>query len=368
MEGCTKYRDGVGLAYQQVINKGAEIIKNGGVVAFPTETVYGLGACLWDPQAISRVYEIKGRPKDNPLIAHICNIYDMEKLLSPLNGYALKLIENFWPGPLTIVAEKKTGVPPWIGGHPSQKYETIAIRMPSHPIARALIECSKCPIAAPSANISGTPSPTNAAHVEDDFKYGIDYIIDGGQAKGGLESTVVDVTGSFPIILRPGAVTMGAVEAVCGCTNKNVLETNLFPRSPGTKYRHYAPDAEMILVKGVPNKTADYIISKTINETGPVGILTINQNEKKYHQSLKDRIIIDPCNDNAYGKSDIYLLSAGDATNMTAIGQNLYSCLRLFNKMKVKKIYAESTSEDGIGDAIMDRLVKASGGNIINVE
>ena len=341
------------------IKRAGEHIRRGGLVAFPTETVYGLGGDAFNPEAVARIYAAKGRPGDNPLILHVCDILSFYDLAESPPDYASALIDAYWPGPLTLVAKKKPSLPPWFGGHPDTRTETIGIRMPSHSIARAFIEESGRIIAAPSANKAGRPSPTTAEHVLEDFSQEKDImILEGGSAEVGLESTVVDVTGENPVILRPGFVTAGMVaKAVPHFSNgenfspfEKCNESTL-PRSPGMKYRHYAPKAPMTLLSGKPENIAAYTI-KELNQSPCITGILIQANTRRFFpENLPD--------------DKAKILISGDDYQATA--HNLFACLRIFDKLGVDRIFAEAVPDSGIGVAIMDRMRKASEGRVIHV-
>ncbi|MDR1913866.1 MAG: threonylcarbamoyl-AMP synthase, partial [Clostridiales bacterium] len=237
------------------IRQASKIIKSGGLVAFPTETVYGLGAVMRNEQAVRNIYKAKGRPEDNPLILHIYKESQIFELTENLSAYAKQLIDAFCPGPLTLVAEKSALVPAW----GTAGLDTVAIRMPGNPVALTLLEYVDEPVFAPSANTSGRPSPTRAEHVLKDLNKKIDCVLDGGSAVLGLESTVVDVTGKIPRILRPGYVTAKDIKSVVGAVEL-ADNSDDKPKSPGTKYKHYAPNAEMRIVVGEPAAAAEEII------------------------------------------------------------------------------------------------------------
>jgi len=325
------------------IKKAAGVIKAGGLVAFPTETVYGLGADAFNPQAVEKIYKAKGRPGDNPLIAHIANTESFFKLAESPYPYVEKLIEAFWPGALTLIVKKKAELPDWLGGHPSCKTSTLGIRMPAHPTALALIEAAGCPISAPSANKAGRPSPTTAEHVADDYTLGeIDMILQGVNSEIGIESTVLDVTGELPIILRPGAITEAMIAEVTkiAFTQKNNID-DVAPRAPGMKYRHYAPKAPMVILNGTSQNIAAYV-SKS--------------NEKKIGVLATENFNLPP---------NAILLTLGN--DKETIAQNLFARLRAFDKLGVDIIYAQAIPDTGLGLAIMDRMLKAAEGNVINV-
>jgi len=324
------------------VKEAAKIIANGGIAAFPTETVYGLGGDATNPDAVSRIYSAKGRPGDNPLILHVGNPSDFNELADSPPVYAWDLINAFWPGPLTLVAKKKASLPSWLGGHPSRTADTVGLRMPSHPMALEVIRASGCYVAAPSANKAGTPSPTRAEHVATDFADGsIDYVLDGGAVEVGVESTVVDVTGETPVILRPGAITAEMISETTGLKANGLFSTKTAPRAPGMKYRHYAPKAPMTLLVGTDEKIADFI--SLLTHPGKIGILA----------NIKP----------GFSKSAI-ILPLGETQER--IAQNLYANLRQFDNLGVDIIYAQAPTETGLGIAILDRMKKAAEGRIIH--
>jgi len=329
----------------------AEILRKGGIVAFPTETVYGLGANALEAQASAKIYAAKGRPSDNPLIAHIASIDDLPKLAAKIPEAGRKLAEKYWPGPLTLVFPKKEIVPYGTTGG----LDTVAVRMPSDPIATRLIRLAGVPVAAPSANTSGRPSPTRAEHVIEDLNGKIEMIIDGGEVGIGVESTIVDVSGEIPTLLRPGAITMemlketvGEVEidpAILGPMNEGMK-----PKAPGMKYRHYAPNAEMTLVEGEMDKVVEFINreAKAALEAGKkVGIICTEESRQYY----------------SYGILEVI----GSRENEETVAHNLFAVLREFDDQKVDCIFSESFSKDRLGQAIMNRLCKAAGYHIVNV-
>lgn len=341
---------------EDAIKEAGSIIRNGGLVAFPTETVYGLGANALDAQAASKVYEAKGRPSDNPLIAHICDREMLTPLVKNIPETATKLMDAFWPGPLTLIFEKSDIVPKGTTGG----LDTVAVRFPNHPIARRLIKESGVPIAAPSANLSGKPSPTLGQHVIDDMNGRIDMIIDGGMVGMGLESTIIDVTVEPPMILRPGFVTYGMAEEVVGQIeiDQAILKKpkeEIKPKAPGMKYRHYAPSADFSIYRGKAQKVADKIIllaNEKSNEGKNVGIISADQNLKLYKGKLNENIEV---------------VSLGDLDKPETIAGKLFKALRDFDKSGTQYIFGEAFSEEDIGWAIMNRLTKAAGYNIIDV-
>lgn len=335
----------------ELLREAADIIKAGGLVAFPTETVYGLGANALDSKAAKRIYEAKGRPSDNPLIAHIARLEDIKAVSDDTNPNVEKLSNAFWPGPLTMIVNKNDNVPYETTGG----LGTVAVRMPSNKIARKLIELSRLPIAAPSANTSGRPSPTRAEHVIEDMDGRIDMIIDGGDVGIGVESTIVDLTSDIPMILRPGAITKKMLENVLGKISLDPslgkpMADNIKPKAPGMKYRHYAPKAELILVEGSEESVVAAINEKAeaaVKNGIKVGIIATDETKDRYNSGM--------------------VLSIGSRNSEADIAHNLYATLRSFDSENVELIYSESFSSIGLGYAIMNRLTKAAGYNTINV-
>ena len=332
-----------------IIKEAADIINKGGVVVFPTETVYGIGADALNDEAVDKIFKAKGRPQDNPLIVHIADFDELYDLVETIPDNAKKLAQKYWPGPLTMILYKKNILSDKI----TAGLNTAAIRLPEHKIALALIKESKKPIAAPSANTSGKPSPTEAKHVIEDLMGKVDMIIDGGSTDIGLESSVVDMTGDIPMILRPGGVTREDIISVLGDCEYDpaIIKSNekIIPKSPGQKYRHYSPKAKVILYKGSLEKVAQKIKSdyeKFKSEGFSVGIMSTIQTEKYYMGKLT--------------------ILCGDRTKPLTISSNLFKDLREFDHMGVDIILAEAVDENGIGKAIMNRLTKASS-EIINV-
>lgn len=335
-----------------IIDRASNIIKGGGLVAFPTETVYGLGADGLNPKAIKKIYEAKGRPSDNPLILHISSIDELYTLIKGITPLAKELINAFWPGPLTMIFEKSDIVPKCITGG----LDTVAIRFPINKIARAIIKNSKTPIAAPSANSSGKPSPTRASHVKFDLDGKIDMIIDGGACEVGLESTVVDVTGDIPVILRPGAITREMLQAAVGKVDIDAAimgstDKDLKPKAPGMKYKHYSPKAKIIIVEGNQDnviKAINSLAKQSELEGKKVGIMATVQTKDLYDSSYN-------------------IFNVGDRNDLTAIASNLFKFFRKFDFLNLDIVYTESFAENNLGAAIMNRLKKAAGYNIINV-
>lgn len=334
---------------KEVIEQAGKIIQEGGLVAFPTETVYGLGANALDEEAAKKTYEAKGRPSDNPLIIHIADISHLNKIVQNISKKAMDLAEVFWPGPLTMIFEKSDIVPYGTTGG----LDTVAVRMPDDIIARELILEGGGYISAPSANTSGRPSPTTAKHVEEDMSGRIDMILDGGSVDIGVESTIVDMTAEPPMILRPGAVTQRMLEEVIGevQVDKTLLgeETSEAPKAPGMKYRHYAPKAQLKIVQGTLKDEVHAIKQLAYEKTKKgkkVGIIASTETAPQYTTGLIKPI--------------------GTRENQSSIAQNLYKVLREFDDENVDCIYSESFSVDGIGSAIMNRLEKAAGHQIID--
>lgn len=335
-----------------VLDKAGEILRNGGLVAFPTETVYGLGGNALDEEAARRIYEAKGRPSDNPLIVHIAKFKDLVALVEDISENAKILMANFWPGPLTIIFKKSKLVPDAITGG----LDTVAIRMPSHPLALALIEKANIPVAAPSANTSGKPSPTIAKHVVEDLDGRVDMIIDGGDTGFGVESTVVDVSGEEPMILRPGGITAEDLKELFGSVNIDPAldygKSDLAPKSPGQKYKHYSPKAEVVifesdslekLAAGIKEKYDAYV-----DDGYNVGIMATEETEEYYEGYCS--------------------LLVGNRAEPISIAANLFKKLREFDELNVDFILAEGLDELGINLAIMNRLKKAAGGKLIFID
>lgn len=333
-----------------VIQEAGEIIKAGGLVAFPTETVYGLGGDALNPASSKKIYEAKGRPSDNPLIVHICCMEALPAIVEAVPEEAQKLAAAFWPGPLTMIFKKSKIVPKETTGG----LETVAVRMPSDPIALAFIKAAGGYVAAPSANRSGRPSPTRAAYVAEDLDGRIEMLLDGGDASLGLESTIVDLTGETPMILRPGFVTEKMLAEVVG---KVEQDTTLFrddsgqaPKAPGMKYRHYAPKGDLTIVRGAEKAVIDYIndgLDKGRRENKKTGVISTDETVGNY-------------------RADV-LRSVGKRADTAAAAKALYRMLREFDDEGVELIYSESFDGAGISQAVMNRLLKAAGYKIIDV-
>lgn len=324
---------------EQTIRQAGEIIKNGGLVAFPTETVYGLGGDGLNPASARKIYEAKGRPSDNPLIIHIYCLDDLKKLVKEVPESAKKLAEAFWPGPLTMILPKADCVPKETTGG----LDTVAVRMPSHKVALAFIKAAGGFVAAPSANLSGKPSPTLAKYVIEDMDGRIEMIIDGGDIDIGLESTIVDLTTETPMILRPGYITLDMLKDVLGevTCDPTLLDGNCKerPKAPGMRYRHYAPKGDMLIIEGAPDavvKEINVLVSESKAEGMKTGVIATRENADKY-------------------KADIVKIIGG-RNEESAIASSLYRILREFDDEEVDAIYSESFESDGIGQAIMNRL------------
>ncbi|SFB23994.1 L-threonylcarbamoyladenylate synthase [Clostridium frigidicarnis] len=328
----------------------ANIIKQGGVVAFPTETVYGLGANALDPLAVKKIFEAKGRPQDNPLIVHVSD-KNINNLVDNISSIANDLMEKFFPGPLTIILNKKDIIP----DETSAGLKTIGIRMPSNEIARKLIEFSGVPIAAPSANISGRPSPTDVNRCLEDLNDRVECIIGGNNSNVGVESTIVDCTVEPPCVLRPGGITLEQLKQVYNdiYIDPSIMakpSDDLKPKAPGMKYRHYAPKAPVKIIKGDLKKTIEKIneiVQNYIDNNKTVGIIATEETRQFYKNG--------------------YVVSLGSRNDMNKIAHNLFETLRSFDDKNVDVILSEAFDENGIGLAIMNRLNKSAGFHIINV-
>lgn len=352
-----------------------DIIKNGGLVAFPTETVYGLGGDAMNPEASRKIYAAKGRPSDNPLIVHIYRMEDLYKIADEVGDGVLKLAEKYWPGPLTMIFKKKKIVPDQTTGG----LDTVAVRMPDNRIALSFIEAAGGFIAAPSANLSGRPSTTTAEHVIEDMDGRIDMIIDGGSSVIGLESTIVDMTGSRPMILRPGYINGEMIKDVLGDVSYDPAvfgeETKgLHPKAPGMKYRHYAPKGELTIVKGERDAVISYIrqgAAEAVKDGKKVGVISASPETKrgsgteKGTQSGAQDFPVSP-KDNRYGK-ELFIMNIGDLEDEYSIARHLYDVLRECDKQDIDIIYSEDFSTPRIGQAIMNRLIKAAGHRVVEV-
>lgn len=334
------------------LEEAIRVLKSGGLVAFPTETVYGLGANGLDEEAARKIYTAKGRPSDNPLILHIADMKSLEDIAINIPEAAKKLAKEFWPGPLTMILQKGDKVPLGTTGG----LNTVAVRMPVHKIALELIRKSGLYIAAPSANTSGKPSPTKASHVYDDLSGKIDMIIDGGKVGIGLESTIVDLTTEIPTILRPGYITKSMLEEVVGEVevDKAVLSKNknknLVPKAPGMKYKHYAPKGDLTIFAGPVDLVIDEINKRAkslVESDQKVGIIATDETKDAYH----------------YGT----VKTIGTRSDDETIASGLYEVLRDFDDLEVQYIFSESFLDDDLGQAIMNRLLKAAGYDVVHL-
>lgn len=323
------------------LKKTAEIIKNGGIVAFPTETVYGLGGNALDSSAAYKIYSAKGRPSDNPLIVHLASISEAESYCYT-NDLFYRIANAFMPGPLTVILPKKPIIPDTVTGG----LNSVGIRIPSHKVAHELIKLSGVPIAAPSANISGKPSPTKFSHIETDLDGRVDALIDGGDCEFGVESTIIKILDDKIYILRPGAITPEMLSVFCDNIILDKAVTEKFdgvPLAPGMKYRHYAPELPLTILDGEDLKVYEFL------------------------SGIENRGVICFDEDIQHIKGD-FVYSIGPSTDSLKQAQNLFSCLRSFEGAKnINIIYARMPSKDGIGLAVFNRIIKASGFQIIKL-
>jgi len=332
------------------IRVAAEVLKKGGLVAFPTETVYGLGANALDGKAVLRIFDAKNRPADNPIIVHVANRDDIYVLAEHVPQIAEKLIDEFWPGPLTLLFVKSDAVPNAV----TAGLATVAVRMPSHAVAHALISEAGVPVAAPSANLAGRPSPTSAKHVLDDLLGRIEVLIDGGEIGYGVESTVLDLTTDPPTVLRPGPVTVEELRKVVGEVEVHPIARAEVPievaiaRSPGMKYRHYAPAAEVVVVEGPLEGTVKKVQELVDARRGigkKVGVMVMEETAPRY-------------------RADVVKV-VGSRLDPRTVAKNLFRVFREFDAEGVKFVVAEGLEPTGIGLAVMNRLRKAAGYNIV---
>lgn len=332
--------------YKEHIKKAADVINTGGLVAFPTETVYGLGANAYDEEAVRNIYKAKGRPQDNPIIVHVDGM-DMAQRIAQFNNKAIKLAEEFWPGPLSMVLPAKDMNKTVTAG-----LDTVAVRMPDCDAALSLISAAGVPIAAPSANKSGSPSPTSAQHVEEDLEGKI-LVLDAGQCNVGVESTVIDVSKDIPMVLRPGAITKKMIEECVGETHAAEAFSEYKedkPSSPGMKYRHYAPIAKVTVIEGnhiSVAESAKYLYDKDI-KLGEKPLIMASKENKKY-----------------YGRRDVVV--TGSINSPEEAAKNLYAMLRKADEDGYSSIFYEALPKEGIGFAVMNRIYKASAYNIVKV-
>ncbi|EHI97446.1 Sua5/YciO/YrdC/YwlC family protein [Clostridium sp. DL-VIII] len=332
------------------IKEAAELIKMGGTVVFPTETVYGLGADALNAEAVEKIFKAKGRPQDNPLIIHVAS-KDIELYAKEIPEVAKELINKFWPGPLTIILKKKEVIP----SITSANLDSIGIRMPDNEIARKLIELSNTTIAAPSANISGRPSPTDVQRCIEDLDGKVDCILGGIESDIGVESTIVDCTVIPPVVLRPGGITLEMLREVDSSIEIDSAimkkpRENLKPKAPGMKYKHYAPNAKVTIISGERKKTVEKIkemVHYNIEKDKSVCILTVEENAKEYEEGTS--------------------IVLGSIENLSTVAKNLFEALRKCDDLGADLIFAEAYEEKGVGMAIMNRLNKAAGFDIVEV-
>lgn len=335
---------------KEIIKEAGDILKNGGLVAFPTETVYGLGGNALDEEAAEKIYQAKGRPSDNPLIIHVAEFAALGKIVTRIPEKAKRLAEKYWPGPLTMIFPKSSYVPYGTTGG----LETVAVRMPNHSLALELIRAGGGYVAAPSANTSGRPSPTKASHVEEDLNGRIDMILDGGPVGIGLESTIIDFTEEVPTILRPGYINQEMLEEVIGPVRMDrglvASDSNVRPKAPGMKYRHYAPKAQLLVVEGSPENVQEKIkelAEEKIKAGFQVGIIATDESMSKYPLGV--------------------VKSIGTRKDEESIARHLFGVLREFDDSGVSYIYSEAFNTPQMGQAIMNRLLKAAGQQKIQV-
>ena len=335
----------------EAIQKAGKILREGGLVAFPTETVYGLGGNALDPKASMKIYAAKGRPSDNPLIVHIADIKDLAKITTEIPEGARILAEKYWPGPLTMILPKADSVPKETTGG----LDSVAVRFPSDRIAQELIKAAGGFVAAPSANTSGRPSPTMAEHVEEDLGDAIEMIIDGGQVGIGLESTIVDFTEDVPVVLRPGYISLEMLKDTLGDVRMDrgllITDSSVHPKAPGMKYRHYAPKADLSIVEGPQDEVIACInrLTHEAVENGlKAGIIATDETKDQY--------------------SDGLVLSIGSREEEETIAHHLYVLLRDFDEAQVNVIYSEAFYTPRMGQAVMNRLLKAAGHKIIKTQ
>lgn len=335
---------------EDALKRAGKILQEGGLVAFPTETVYGLGGNALDPRASMKIYAAKGRPSDNPLIIHIAEMEKLSEIVTEIPGKAQILAEKYWPGPLTMILPKAEIVPKETTGG----LESVAVRFPSDPVAQELIKAAGGFVAAPSANTSGRPSPTTAEHVMEDLGDAIDMIIDGGQVGIGLESTIVDFTEEVPVVLRPGYISLEMLRETLGEVrmDKGLLKTdsNVHPKAPGMKYRHYAPKADLLIVEGEASDVVAAInqfAAEAEKQGSQAGIIATDETMEQYPAGI--------------------VKSIGSREEEETIAHHLYEVLRDFDRCQVSVIYSEAFYTPRMGQAIMNRLLKAAGHKMIHV-
>ena len=329
---------------EKALELAGELLRNAELVGMPTETVYGLAANALDGNAVEKIFKAKGRPMDNPLIVHIADISQVNDLVSSFPEKAQRLAQAFWPGALTIIMPCSGNVPFQV----TAGLKTVAVLFPSHKTALQIIKSAGVPLAAPSANLSGSPSPTTAQHVYDDLNGRIPLIIDGGESKVGLESTVITVATEPPTLLRPGGITVEQLEAVIGKINidkgvTQMLDANAVVASPGMKYKHYSPKARIIILNGSADEYINYISKNKDSSTGAL------------------------CYDSDADKLDVPYVSLGSEADYTAQAHNLFTALRQLDEMGLKTVYARCPDTDGVGLAVYNRLIRSAGFEVINL-
>lgn len=334
---------------KQKISQAAQILKRGGLLGIPTETVYGLGANGLDPQAVENIFKAKGRPQDNPLILHIPDVGWLDRYCRNVPESAYALASAFWPGPLTMILERKPIVPDVV----TAGLETVGMRCPAHALCRKIIAAADVPVAAPSGNTSGRPSPTTAAHMLEDMEGKIDAIMEGGPCTVGVESTIIDLTCTPPRLLRPGGITLEQLREVLGEVDVDAAVTRILkdgekPRAPGMKYRHYAPQAPVTVITGDPAKSAAYIAA---HAQPTDGIICFHEYMERFTRDAGTRHVMD-------------LGPAGDKEEQA---RHIFDALRRFDHTDVTAIWAQCPDSSGIGLAIANRLNKAAGFHIIEV-
>jgi L-threonylcarbamoyladenylate synthase len=338
----------------QILSKAAEFIRAGGVVAIPTETVYGLAANALDERAVARIFAVKNRPADNPLIVHVSSPSQLSAIALPLTNTEQTLIKAFWPGPFTLILKAKTDILPH---NVTVGLSTVAVRQPNHPIALAFIEACGVPLAAPSANLSGKPSPTSASHVAQDIFDHVDAILDGGTSKHGIESTVVQCVDQVVYVLRPGSITKEQIQGVLpdvqvrfGSAIDDVSEKT--PQSPGMKYKHYAPQGELVVVQGKDEQKLQSWVATRLqqakDEGHKTGILTFSDHANWYEADC--------------------VLTTGLSSQPEEMARDLYEHLRMFDVQQVTFMIAEACVLDGVGIAVMNRLLKAASHQLIVID
>ena len=327
------------------VQRAAQLLRDGGLVGIPTETVYGLGANGLNPEAVARIFQAKGRPQDNPLILHIPSAEHLERYCEEIPDSAYALARTYWPGPLTMILRRKPIVPDVV----TAGLDTVGMRCPSHPLCRAILEAADVPVAAPSGNTSGRPSPTAAAHMWEDMNGKIDAIVDGGPCSVGVESTIVDLTERTPRLLRPGGITLEQLQAVLGAVEVDPAVTRLMgagerPRAPGMKYRHYAPRAPVTVVAGDPARSAAYIQK---NAAPGDGIICFDEFVPLFGAR--------------------YIQRLGPAADKGEQARHIFDALRAFDHTPAQAIWAQCPDPSGLGLAIANRLNKAAGFHIIQI-